>query len=418
MILEELKNLDIPDEPGVYEFLAHLRSDKGKALYIGKATSIRLRVRSYFTQDIHVKRSEAIADMVAVANTVRWHTTDSVLEAMILEANLIKKYQPRYNTLAKDDKSFNYVVITKESFPRVVVVRGKNLKDDYPPPMRKYCFGPFPHGAQLRDAMKLVRKIFPYRDTCTPAQVLSTVSKIPKPCFNNHIGLCPGVCTGDTNAKQYANIIKHITLLFNGHKQKLLKELEREMYILASEERFEVAKKVRNQIYALTHIRDVSLIKDEFRPYGATPGFNRIEAYDAAHLSGTAAVAVMVVVENSEAVPSEYRLFNLKSTTPGDDPGALHEVLNRRLAHDEWPLPQLIVVDGSTAQISVAKKLLAQNGLHIQVVGVVKDEKHNPRELKGSVEIVQTHERDILLANSEAHRFAITKHRRLSRKRL
>ncbi len=126
MTLDDLRKLDLPDEAGVYEFI----DPKGKILYIGKATSLRSRVRSYFAGDIHVKRSELIAQMVVLAKTIKTETTESVLEALILEANLIKKHQPKFNSIAKDDKSFNYVVITKEKFPRVLLVRGRDLHTD------------------------------------------------------------------------------------------------------------------------------------------------------------------------------------------------------------------------------------------------------------------------------------------------
>ena len=133
-------------------------------------------------------------------------------------------------------------------------------------------------------------------------------------------------------------------------------------------------------------------------------------------MRGSAAVGVMVVVENGEANKNQYRKFKIKSAKAGDDPGALKEVLSRRLGHDEWPLPRLIVVDGSTAQINAARNVLAEYGMAIPVVGVVKDEKHRPRNISGDRELIKNKERDILLANAEAHRFAVGYHRKTSRK--
>src|SRR3989344_8407708 len=121
MTSQDLQKLKLPDTPGVYFFLGKRK----RILYIGKATSLRSRVRSYFAGDILKKRSALIEQMIAEAETVEWKETDSVLEALIIETNLIRTHKPRYNTVAKDDKSFNHLVITNEEFPRVLVVRGK-----------------------------------------------------------------------------------------------------------------------------------------------------------------------------------------------------------------------------------------------------------------------------------------------------
>ncbi|HYF13079.1 MAG TPA: UvrB/UvrC motif-containing protein, partial [Candidatus Paceibacterota bacterium] len=334
---------------------------------------------------------------------------------LILEANLIRSHQPQYNTMLKDDKSFNYVVITKEEYPRVLVVRGKNLDGDFPEKARLHTFGPFPHGLQLREAMKLIRKIFPYRDNCTPAAEMIAHGRRPKACFNNHIGLCPGVCSGEIPKQEYRRIIRHIALLFQGKKGQLIKTLEREMKTAAKEERFEEAARLRSQVFALTHIQDISLIKDEYRKPKLTLGITRIEAYDVAHLRGSANVGVMTVVEDGVAQRNDYRKFRIRSASPGDDIGALREILFRRLAHDEWPLPRIIVVDGSTAQMNAAQAVLDEHQMTIPIVGVVKDDKHRPRDIRGDRDLISGRERDILLANAEAHRFAIGYHRKTSR---
>lgn len=416
----------IPDAPGVYFFLGKNK----KVLYIGKATSLRGRVRSYFAPDLAQTRGPLVSAMVEEARGIDWRETDSVLEALILEANLIKTYKPKANTDLKDDKSWNYVVITKEEFPRVLLVRGKELgeagaKTSFFPAGRRgdgrknisahasgyeHVFGPFPHGLQLKEALKLVRRIFPYRDTCVP--------NAGKPCFNAQLGLCPGVCAGTISKSEYRKIIRNISLLFQGKKKKLILMLQKDMKQAAKTERFEEAARTRGQVFALTHIQDVSLIKDEYRSPSAVLGATlstRIEAYDMAHLRGSANVGVMTVVEDGEARKAEYRKFRIRSASPGDDVGALREVLSRRLGHDEWPWPTLVAVDGATAQINAAEKVLREYGMSIPVVGVVKDEKHRPREIRGNRELIKGRERDILLANAEAHRFAINYHRKTSR---
>lgn len=415
----DLARFDLPDEPGVYQFR------KGrKVLYVGKATVLRDRVRSYFAKDIVEARSSAIEAMVAEADSIRWEQTDSVLEALILEANLIKKIEPPYNIASKDNKSFNYLVITKENFPRVIVVRGRDLFTNWKEGSIKHLFGPFPQGLALRDAMKLVRRIFPYRDEkCTPCpdQKRARLSLAHcRPCFNRQVGLCPGVCTGETDAREYAATIRNIFLLFNGKKHALVKELEKEMKAAAAAEDYEDAEEARRRVNALTHIRDISLIKSESRfATGGQVRSNsaRIEAYDIAHTGGTETVGVMTVVEDSQPLKSAYRKFKIRGFT-NNDPGALGEVLSRRFLHPEWPYPRLIVVDGHTAQMNAAKKILANAGIMVPVVGVVKNERHQPERLVGDTAIITRQERDILLANSEAHRFAIGWHRKRLQKRL
>jgi len=412
----EKKRRQLPDAPGVYFFLG----SKREILYIGKASSLRDRVRSYFLSDLAEARSPLVVQMVEKARSIDWRETDSVLEALILEASLIKTHKPRHNTLEKDDKSFNYVVITDENFPRVLVVRGKEISgdDDKIVTVRgksyavKKVFGPFPHGAQLKDAIKIIRKIFPFRDRCEPCAQKSL--KKCRPCFSCQIGLCPGVCTGEISAVEYQRSVRHITLLFGGYKKQLLRALEGDMKRAAKNENFEEATRLRGRLFALQHIRDVSLIKNDYlnfpKGYGAT-GLARIEAYDTAHWQGSAAVGVMVVLENGEPEPSEYRTFNIKSAKAGDDTGALNEILSRRLAHEEWPLPRLIVVDGGKAQLSAAEKVVHSAGLHLPVVSVVKDEHHRARGILGDTNSVKKYEKEILLSNSEAHRFSISKHR-------
>ncbi len=391
---------NIPDGPGVYFFLGKNK----EVLYIGKATSLRSRVRSYFSSDLGKARGPVITGMVEKAVSIDWCETDSVLEALLLEANLIKTHKPKHNTDLKDDKSFNYVSITKEDFPAVLLIRGRELAQRDPGDFL-HVFGPFPHGLQLKDAMKIIRKIFSYRDTCIPNS--------GKPCFNRHIGLCPGVCTGEISKTDYRKIVRRITLLFQGKKTVLLKSLERDMKAAAKKEEFEEAARLRGQVFALNHIQDVSLIKDEYRGQPSQVGNTRIEAYDIAHMSGKAVVGVMVVIEDGAPHKDQYRKFKIKTAKGGDDAGSLREVLSRRLGHDEWPLPRVIAVDGSTAQMNAAKKVLEEFSINIPVIGVVKDEKHRPRSIQGDKVVIAGRERDILLANAEAHRFAITYHKKL-----
>lgn len=409
----ELKDVDkakLPDAPGVYFFLG----PRKKIFYIGKATSLKNRVRSYFIGDILEARSELIAEMVLKAKKVEYRVTDSVLEALILEANLINNYKPKYNTDGKDDKSFNFVVITNEDFPRVLTVRGNDLYRKFDEADIKYLFGPFPQGGLFKEAMRLIRKIFPFYDTKRSVQRLEYSPEKKKLQFNQQIGIYPR----SLNKKDYEKTIQHIRLFFEGKKKQLIRRLEKEMKEYVKKQEFEKAEIMKRRLFAIKHIQDVSLIKEEFR----TPNNSllarafRIEAYDVAHLGGSNSVGVMIVVEGGELRKAEYRKFKLKTTRKGDDPGALGEILSRRLGHTDWPLPRLFVVDGGKSQLNSAKAVLKDAGVYIPVVGVVKDEHHRPREIIGDVRARKKYERDILLANNDAHRFAIGFHRKLRSK--
>jgi excinuclease ABC subunit C len=409
---KELGKLKMPDRSGVYMF----RGSRREILYVGKATSLRDRVRSYFSSDIVKSRGGRIQKMVGDAKTVTWEETDSVLEALILEANLIKKHQPPANTRDKDNKSFNYLVITDEEYPRVLAVRGRELFQKWDDKDIRHLFGPFPQS--LKIALKIVRKIFPYRDKCEPC----TTSDVARgatsdvvqctPCFNRQIGLCPGVCSGDVGKSEYAQTIRNIVLLFSGRKKSLLEKLEKQMAKHAKKEEFEIAAELRRQVHALKHIQDVALIGESYRKStGGSESSFRIEGYDVAHTSGSNVTGVMTVVVDGEVEKKEYRMFNIRDIA-NNDIASLKQLLERRLTHPEWQMPRLIVVDGGKAQVNAARKVLDKNGFKIPVVGVVKDERHKPKQILGDKLIGATHEKSILLANSEAHRFSLSKHRR------
>lgn len=390
----------LPPHPGVYFFL----DTEGSILYIGKATSLRDRVRSYFSQDIMETRGPKIMLMLERARMIAYRETDSVLEALLLESRLIKEYQPIYNTDEKDDKSFNHVVITDEAFPRVLIVRGRDFaQGKFRDPVRK-IFGPFPAGTQLREAMKIVRQIFPFRDTCLP--------DAGQPCFQAQIGLCPGVCAGTLGAIEYRKRIREIELFFEGKKALLVKQIERAMRAAAKELRFEEAGRLKRQLFAIGHIQDIALVKDDLRELK----LQRIEAYDVAHLGGEETVGVMTVVERGRPNKDEYRQFVLRGEHGGNDLSALEEVLKRRFGHPEWRLPEIVIVDGSLLQYGVAERVLAESELSIPILGVVKNARHQPDHLIGPEGLIRRFEADALLANAEAHRFAVALHRKRKRK--
>lgn len=389
----------LPECPGVYFFL----NAKEEILYIGKATSLRDRVRSYFSGDIMETRGPKIRLMLDLAQAIAYRESDSVLESLLLESRLIKEYQPIYNTDEKDDKSFNHVVITDEDFPRVLVVRGRDFAQGKFRDSVQKIFGPFPAGTQLSAAMKIIRRIFPFRDTC--------ISGSGKACFQSQIGLCPGVCTGEISAGEYRKRIRNISLFFEGKKEMLVRDMKRDMKQRAKELRFEEADRLKRQLFALSHIQDVMLVKDDLKEIK----LHRIEAYDVAHMAGEETVGVMTVIERGRPNKDEYRQFILREKHGGNDLSALEEVLRRRLGHAEWRAPEIIVVDGALLQQGVAERVLEEAGWSIPVIGVVKNMKHQPDHLIGPEGLLNRFESDVLLGNAEAHRFAIALHRKRKR---
>ncbi len=445
MTFAELKKLNIPALPGIYFF----KDQKGTVLYIGKATLLKERLRSYFASDLIETRGPHIVDMVFKAKTVTWIECTNALEALILEAGEIKRHKPYYNTKEKDDKSFNCIVITKEEFPRVLLVRQKDIsykktnsqksrtqttkiqkassQTERPYSARHRnqtvivdaLYGPFPSGTAIKEAIKIVRRIFPFRDSLS-------VQK-DKEVFYRQIGLSPDLSAKDAKQK-YKETIHQIKLFFGGKFAELRKEINKKMNESAKTMYFESANEFKKKLFALDHIQDISLLKRENLTKYSGQGF-RIEAYDVAHLSGKNMVGVMTVCIGGNLVKHEYKKFVVRSVSGANDPAALKEILSRRLAHNEWGGPDLIVVDGNDVQKSTAEKVLKEFSIkdfagenfkmtkQIPVVAVVKDDKHRARAILGEKGIIEKYKLDILLANNDAHRFAITFYKKTANKK-
>lgn len=322
MKFTDYKKIYLPDSPGVYLF-----KKNNNILYIGKATSLRNRVRSYFTDDLVWKRSAMIADMVSIAKKIDFIKSDSVLEALLLESNLIKKYQPKYNTLDKDDRSYNYVVITKENFPRVLLIRGHQLYDEkhslIPQEYKiSKIYGPFVDGGALKEALRIIRKILPFIDNISEKKTNYE--------FYRQIELAPDTSSAEAK-KEYAKTIQNIKLFFEGKKKSILKNLKKEMKNFAKKHEFERADQIKKMIFSLGHIQDIALIKKEnLHDESSRPKTIRIEAYDIAHISGTSTVGVMVVISNGKPDKNQYRKFRIRLNAQNDIAG-LEEVLKEDL---------------------------------------------------------------------------------------
>jgi len=360
---------------GVYQFI----SSKGVVLYVGKATSLKQRVSHYFDKKLEPRLKE----MVENAGSLKTIETESVLEAVILEANLIKKYWPKYNIKDRDDRSFVYIAIPKGDFPKPIIGRERELKTMAP---KGQIFGPYQGIRIVREALKIIRRVFPY-STCK--------ANSGKPCFDYQIGLCPGLCIGKISKQEYAKNIKNIILLLKGEKAKLLKKLEKEN---------------PEQALALKHIQDVSLVKTDDLLPPILYREERIEGYDISHLTGKETYGAMVVFRNGEADKRDYRLFKIKNSPASDDLRALEEVISRRLKHLEWSYPDLFLIDGGRPQIQFIEKLFKAKKIKIPIIGLSKyagDKLVFGKNLSSALKDNLISQKHLLeRVRDEAHRFA------------
>ncbi|KKQ17972.1 MAG: Excinuclease ABC, C subunit domain protein [Berkelbacteria bacterium GW2011_GWB1_38_5] len=376
-----------PEVPGIYI----MRDEKQTPLYIGKASSLRHRVLSYF-QRPQETRLEKMLEQVKV---IEIQKTDSVIEALFSESNLIKKYKPKYNIKLKDDKTFLGIFITKEDWPRVMPAR---LTQKLP---EGEFFGPFPSSGQVREALQILRKIFPFRASCKPMS--------GKACFEYHLGMCPGVCAGKVDQKDYQRTVKQIRLFLQGHKKEVIRDVEKQMKELAKNLEFEKAAKLRDTVFALRHIQDVALIaEDDLKHPEDVP--ERIEAYDISNISGAFAVGSMVVFSEGLIDKAQYRKFKIKTVSGANDIAMLSEIFRRRFEHSEWPNPNLILVDGGKGQVNGAKEVLKDKKLEIPVVGIAKGPKRDKDEIIAD-EKLSVDKKLLLRIRDEAHRFAISYYR-------
>lgn len=363
-----------PHQAGVYFWYKNK-----EILYVGRASDLKNRLSQYFSKRI----DNRIAEMVAQADKISYIICDSILEAIILEAENIKKYWPKYNIVDRDNRSFIYIALDhKAKYPKPILIRANDLKKF---PSNNYkIFGPYQSYQLISKALQILRRIFPY-SLCQPLK--------ERACFDYQIGLCPGICIDKISAQDYNQNIKNLMLFLGGKKEKLLTKLEQENPA---------------QAQALRHIQDVSLLeKDVALDQG---GAQRIEGYDISHFQGKDSYAAMVVFENGLKKTSAYRLFKIRTAPIGDDERALLESISRRFKHTEWARPDLIMIDGGSPQISFLSKELAKLNIELPLVGISKyggDKLVFPKGVKKNFKDLATILKPTLLqVREEAHRFA------------
>jgi len=452
----------LPGTAGVYAF------KKGKEiLYIGKTANIRERVKNHFQRPTYsdnlfinqvtkigyiktdsefaepsahlLERSEERKMNEVQRATSRPTSQGSTIEALILEAKLIKKYQPKYNVVWRDDKNYFYVSITKELFPRIFITHQleNTSRTDY--------VGPFVDGRALKQTLKVLRKIFPYR----------SCYKIPnRPCLWHHLGRCLAPCflkskiikeipPGSLKIKKESQRnAKNLMKILKEGKNPALKELKKEMKLASKNQEFETAAKIRDQIKALEKILAHVKIFEGLTLPQTSPGYykkieqglknllkikgriSRIEAYDVSNIQGQEATGSMVTFINGLPDKNFYRKFKIKITGKPNDIAMIKEVLFRRFNHLEWGLPDLILIDGGIAQLNAALKVKSQKSKvkNIKIMALAKKKGKLHIENQKTPILLKTLPREIfnliLQLRDEAHRFAITYHKKLRERRL
>lgn len=404
-------------------------------IYVGKAVNLAARVRSYWHKEATL--FPKIATMTPQIATVDYVEVESEFDALLLETRLIQKLKPRYNTRLKDGKSYLYIKITQsEDFPKVLTARREKL------PGCIY-FGPFPSARSVRNTLRFLRRLFPYCN-CN-----FKVCQKRGSCLWAEIDLDSGPCVGKINKVEYRKLIRHLIRLLSGKKAELIKTLTREMRVAANHQNFEEAQLLKKQIEGIEYLTqarvepEVYLERPEFLEDRHTEELNnlravlnlqtvpaRIECFDISDIFSREATGSMVVLKGGGPDKSSYRRFKVKSSTKPNDVAMMGEVISRRLNHPEWSLPNLLVVDGGKGQVTAAMDALAKHNLSLPVVGLAKklEEIIIPMakgKEQGSIMKFRTLR---LPANSpalqllqrlrdEAHRFAITYHRKLRTRR-
>lgn len=391
------------DAPGVY-----LMKDKaGEVIYIGKAKSLRKRLMSYLGRGL----SSKTVTMMARVSNIEYRITLTESLAFLLEASLVHQYKPKYNVSLRDDKSFPLVKITNEEFPAICIIR-KREQDG-----ARY-FGPYTSAKLLKAALKIIRRHFPYR----------SCKHLPrKACIYYRIGLSPAPCIGGIDKEEYAKTIENISLILEGKTETLLNRLSQEMNLKSKEQKFEEAAKIRDQINALNvigqgNIRDgLEDLKNLLR-LAKLP--ERIEAFDISNLKGEQATGSMVSFYGGLADKDNYRRFRIKTVETIDDYKMLREVVRRRysrLMREKLPLPDLILIDGGRLHLLTAQGELEKLGLDLALLSIAK-EKENIYIKQRAKPIKLTSDTPALnlirRIRDEAHRFAISYHHILRRKKV
>jgi excinuclease ABC subunit C len=409
-----------PDLPGCYQW----KDAEGRVLYVGKAKHLRRRIASYVQRfDDNPAR---IRRMVMEATDIEWLVTDSEVEALLLENQLIKDLQPRFNVLLKDGKDFPLLAITREEFPRVFVTRDRNLPDtDY--------VGPFISGLDLQRAYHFLQRAFRIRTCDLDLHESDPGRRSFSPCLNWHIKRCSAPCTTRIGAVEYGEDIRALRAFVTGRGAKgpLVDALKLRMRAAALELRFEDAARIRDQIQALDRLKERGKLADYREPaapvidigagvtalqrhLGLAGPARVIEGFDIAHLQGQHVVASLVQFVNGVPNKDGYRRFRVKGALEGarnDDFASMREVVGRRyrrLRDEGQPFPDLVMIDGGLGQLNAALAALEAEGVTVPaIVGLAKREETIVRPGGENLRLPRRDAglRLLMYVRDEAHRF-------------
>lgn len=423
---------DFPDAPGIYV----MKDEAGVVIYIGKAKSLRNRAGAYFTEAAALDRRTA--DLVTQIADIEYLQADSEVDALLMEARLIKDVQPKFNIDLKDDKSFPYLQITtNEDFPRVEFTRE-------PGDRGVKLYGPFANAKALRGAIAVLQRIFKFR-TCT----LDIEAEDPKwnyyrPCLLYNIQQCTAPCNFRISKEDYRRDIQRLKMFLDGNKTSLLNELKGEMKEASAKLEFETAARIRDEIHALetlnlrgdleTHEQPEVFFID---PKKGLAGLKKvlklsapprhIEGVDIAHLGGDDTVASLVTFIDGIPFKPRYRRFKVKSVDGVDDFASIREVILRRFRPDrvqgdeDWSQPDLLLIDGGKGQLSSALEGFRQLGVTPPpIIGLAKREEEVFLPGESASIRMSRHSAALRLLQSvrdEAHRFARHYHHLLRKKK-
>ena len=419
----------LPAAPGVYFH----KNKTGEIIYVGKAAVLKNRVRQYFRHDAN--RDPKTAALVAEIYSTDWIVVDTEMDALFLESEMIKRYMPKWNILLRDNKTVSYVRIDMKSAVPYVSMTRQPLGDN------AHYIGPFYAKHTIALALRILRRVFPYYDRPYTG----------KKTLDSELGLTPGIELGHSTPKEYKQSLRNLIRYLEGDRQKLLRDLEKDMKQAAAEANFERAAELRNELFGLKGLKKKIVFSDkEFLDISSDQALlglqhllnlecppRRIEGYDISHQSGEDVVGSMIVFINGVSDRSEYRKFKLKKQQ-NNDLESLCEVITRRLKHSNWTYPDLIVLDGGELQVSAVLTLL-KNYPELQTLPIIGRDKSGDHAKSAPVKIVIPqfdsdtgkiiyHHKTLAQAShiarliaridEEAHRFAITYHTLLQRKRL
>ncbi|MBV9126037.1 MAG: excinuclease ABC subunit UvrC [Planctomycetes bacterium] len=419
-----------PASPGVYL----MKDSQGRVLYVGKAKNLRNRAGHYFTQA--AAEDPRTADLVKLIADIDFLPAESEVDALLLEARLVKDIQPRFNVDLKDDKSFPYLQIRiREEYPRVEFTRT---------PKRRgvKLYGPFTSAKSLRLAMQVLQRIFKFRTCTLDIREGDDRWRWFRPCLLHSIGKCTAPCNFRVTREEYRRQIRALRLVLEGKKDKLLAEMEESMQEASAALQFEKAARLRDDIAALKDLgrrgdveKDVQPQVFYLEPRKGLVGLRKvlslprtprtIEGVDIAHLGGQETVASLVSFIDGLPFKPGYRRYRIKTVEGVDDFASIREVVSRRfrrLAREEEVFPDILLIDGGKGQLHAAQDVFRMLGLEPPcLVSLAKREEE--LYVPGQAEPIRLSRHAAALrllqyVRDEAHRFAQHYHHILRRKKL